>query len=564
MATARGGSTVNVAQYARVSHEEQAGDGKASIEQQIADMNALCERNGWNVERAFIECKNYVATQAPKKGKVVNPSGERADRPALLEMLDLLRTGELDGVVCWRDDRLVRHPRVAVALEDALDIGDAQRNGKAKIMVVDATGATIDRFTLSIKATIWREENRRRAERVRMGKVATLQQGRWPGSYDRLGYVTTREPGKRGRGIQLADEDQVQTVKDIFDWYEAGVSRAEIRTRLIAHGVEQKGQPGRIHDWSPEVIMVILKCKDYTGRATWSFGDGTEYEIEIPRIIEPEQFARVQARIERNKALATRHAKGVYNLQGIAECGECGSGLSVSVKRYDYWKKSDGTVKRYKKKDPIHRYVCHAAKLHSHEPHPHPYNFAGTTLDWDVWRYIVDNGIKRPDTIKTQILARQEQLQVQGESFAGDIAHARRKLAEVDQVRAFYQRQAARGKISEREFDARMEETEVDQEYWQGELARLQELRDNAETVQSGLDYVTELLTSFQVRLSEIDQTPEELRTLPGEERDRILEERQTIIRALCEKVIVSSDWSVEIHGVLDGTEAKRFGSKVS
>jgi DNA invertase Pin-like site-specific DNA recombinase len=552
---------MNVAQYARVSQEEQAGDGKASIEQQIADMNTLRERNGWNVMRAFIDCQNYVATQAPKRGKVVNPSGERADRPALLEMLDLLKTGELDGIVCWRDDRLVRHPRVAVALEDALDIGDAQRNGKAKIKVFDATGATIDRFTLSIKATIWREENRRRVERGRMGKVATLQQGRWPGSYDRLGYVTTRDPGKRGRGIQLADDDEVQTVKDIFDCYAAGVSRADIRARLIAHGAEQKGQPGRIHDWSPQVIMVILKCEDYTGRGTWSFGDGTEYEIEIPRIIEPEQFARVQARIERNKALATRHAKGVYLLQGIAECGECGSGLSVSVKRYDYWKKPDGTVKRYKKREPIHRYVCRVAKVHSHEPHPQPYNFAGTALDWEVWRYIVDNAIKRPDTIKMQILARQQQLQAQGESFDGDIAYARRKLIEVDQARAFYQRQAARGKISEREFDARMEETEVDREYWRGELARLQELRDNAERVQSGLDYVTELLASFQARLSQIDQTPEELRARSREERDRILEERQTIIRALCEKVIVWSDWNVEIRGVLDGSEAKRFGS---
>jgi len=67
----------------------------------------------------------------------------------------------------------------------------------------------------------------------------------------------------------------------------------------------------------------------------------------------------------------------------------------------------------------------------------------------------------------------------------------------------------------------------------------LQELRDNAAEVRTGLDYVTELLTLFQARLSEIDQTPEELRTLPKEEHNRILKGRQTIIRALCEKVTV-------------------------
>jgi DNA invertase Pin-like site-specific DNA recombinase len=107
----------------------------------------------------LIDCENYRATQNPSKSKMVNPSGERADRPALLELLERLKTGQLDAVVCWRDDRLVRHPRVAVALEDALDLGDARRNGKPRITLFDATGATIDRFTLSIKAAVWREEN---------------------------------------------------------------------------------------------------------------------------------------------------------------------------------------------------------------------------------------------------------------------------------------------------------------------------------------------------------------------------------------------------------------------
>ena len=161
---------MELALYARVSKEEQAEEG-ASIDQQVADMRALCERNGWNVAGVLVDCENYRATQNPKKGMIVNPSGERADRPALLELLEMLRTGETDAVACWRDDRLVRHPRVAVALEDALDIGDAQRNGRPKIGLCDATGGMIDRFTLSIKAAVWREENKRRAERSQMGKA---------------------------------------------------------------------------------------------------------------------------------------------------------------------------------------------------------------------------------------------------------------------------------------------------------------------------------------------------------------------------------------------------------
>ena len=191
--------------------------------------------------------------------------------------------------------------------------------------------------------------------------------------------------------------------------------------------------------------------------------------------------------------------------------------------------------------------------------HPSPSSFSGLALDWEVWRYIVDNGIKRPDNIKMQVLARQEELQRQGENVDGDIAHARQRLVEVDQERAFYQRQAARGKITEQEFDVRMEETEDVQLYWQSELDRLKELRDDAVNVQSGLEYVTELLISLQAQLPEIDIPPDELKTLPEEKQIDILRMRQKIIRALVQEAVVWSDRQVRLFGVIDGSEGAQF-----
>jgi hypothetical protein len=184
----------------------------------------------------------------------------------------------------------------------------------------------------------------------------------------------------------------------------------------------------------------------------------------------------------------------------------------------------------------------------------------GQRLDWEVWRYIVDKGIKQPDLIQMQVLAQQEELQSQGKSVDGEISHARRRLAEVNQERAFYQRQAARGKIDEAEFDARMEESEEARRYWKAEIKRLTELRDDAAKVQEGLDYATELLESFQARLPEIDQTPAELKAMAEEQRNAILRDRQEIVRAMTEKVIIWSDRRVKIMGVLDGGESAQFG----
>ena len=129
----------------------------------------------------------------------------------------------------------------------------------------------------------------------------------------------------------------------------------------------------------------------------------------------------------------------------------------------------------------------------------------------------------------------------------------------MDNERAFYQRQAARDKMTEAEFDARMEETEEARRYWQSEVERLRESRDNAAKVQAGLDYATELLTTLQEVLPGIDQTPQELKALPKDEREEILTARQTIIRALCDKIWVYADGRVEIEGVLDGSEAAQF-----
>ena len=74
--------------YARVSLEIQTKNDAVSIQQQLDEMQDLCRRNNWDVIGTFIDQENYRASQQPYKGKIVNPSGERADRPKFLAMLE--------------------------------------------------------------------------------------------------------------------------------------------------------------------------------------------------------------------------------------------------------------------------------------------------------------------------------------------------------------------------------------------------------------------------------------------------------------------------------------------
>jgi hypothetical protein len=176
-----------------------------------------------------------------------------------------------------------------------------------------------------------------------------------------------------------------------------------------------------------------------------------------------------------------------------------------------------------------------------------------------VWRYLVDNGIKRPDLIIEQVTARQQELIEQGESVDSDINRVRAKMAEIDQERAFYQRQAARGTITEKEFDIRMAETLEAWHSWKAEAERLQELRDNAAKVRGGIDYTIELLKTFARTLADVDVPPVEFDKLPQAQQEAILKARQKIVRALCDKITVYSTGRIVIDGLLDGSALSHF-----
>ena len=137
-----------------------------------------------------------------------------------------------------------------------------------------------------------------------------------------------------------------------------------------------------------------------------------------------------------------------------------------------------------------------------------------------------------------RVLTRQRELREQGSGIEGDIAHAQRKLEDIAQERAFYQRQMARGKMIENEFGTRMAETEQDRDHWEEEMGRLKQLRDDQQKVGAGLDYALRLMATLHSNLDGIDQGLDELLALPEDKQTEVLKERQRIVRAVVDEVI--------------------------
>ncbi|MFQ5613944.1 MAG: hypothetical protein ACE5H9_17620, partial [Anaerolineae bacterium] len=243
-------------------------------------------------------------------------------------------------------------------------------------------------------------------------------------------------------------------------------------------------------------------------------------------------------------------------------CGGCGGKLTVTAtNQYYYIYRHGKLIKRYKrpKEKLTYRYYCSQDNNYPDEAHPKPSAFQGEELDWQVWRYIADKVITHPDLIIEQVRNRQAELIAQGDSLDGDIARVDRRLAQIKRERLAYTRQLGRGKVSEAEYDVLIAECNEAREAQEEKRAHLRQLRDEAEKVQTGIAYAERLLASFRDRLPQIDQNPAELKAMSDRQQRAILKERQAMVRALCDRVVICANGEITIDGLVDVGEKNQF-----
>ena len=100
--------------YIRVSSEPQAE--KVSPEIQEKDARKYCELNGYTVVEVYRDVSRYRVGK-----KSVEPSGTRLDRPEFQRMLKDARSGRINCIIGWKEDRLYRAFRPMLEGCDDLD-----------------------------------------------------------------------------------------------------------------------------------------------------------------------------------------------------------------------------------------------------------------------------------------------------------------------------------------------------------------------------------------------------------------------------------------------------------
>jgi DNA invertase Pin-like site-specific DNA recombinase len=464
--------------YVRVSSERQAAEDRVSPRVQLEDCRTLAKQRGYVIVAEFSDVRKYRL-----RGRLVEPSGTRKDRPGYLELLRLARRGDIDVILAWKEDRLYRGLYAAVPLSEVLDErGDGLR--------VELVKEMFDRKMLGIKASIGKLEVDNIRERMIMGRSARLDESRVPGGPTRYGY--RRSPDDQN----IVDDDEAAIVRQIFHWYLDGIPLMEMRRRLNASGTPPR--TGGV--WSKATITKILYVGDFyaMGQYTTTL-EGKTYTIACPPIINRDTWHRACERRKKNRVYPGRNVKEDYLCRGLVSC-PCG------------WLWSARTVRR--KGGLMTKAGYYACPRPAHQPdrvHPDcPKTIGSGKLDEFVWRY-VKGLLLHPDALHRAIDVKLAELEAREGDLDGDIARAERRLEEMDDERQWIIRMGRLKQLTEKDMSVQLAELEFERFAVEKQLADLKVATAVHEKARALKKWADEYLAEISRGLAILDRDPGEL-----------------------------------------------------
>lgn len=217
--------------YVRVSTAEQV-EGFGLLVQRNA-IGAYCKMNGYRLVRSFAD-------------EGLSGSNGLDTRQGLAELLAMVESGAVSGLVVYRLDRLARD----LVLQETL----LARMRKAGVEVLSVSEPDIDSddatrvLVRQVLGAIGQYERALIRSRMMAGKAAKIARGGYAGGQPRF--------GKAAQDKALVDDpDELETVRLIRIWNGEGCSTREIVQRL-----EEAGRrPKRGERWYPMTVRRIAE-----------------------------------------------------------------------------------------------------------------------------------------------------------------------------------------------------------------------------------------------------------------------------------------------------------------
>ena len=184
-------------------------------------------------------------------------------RPQMMKALELISTGEYDGIVCMDIDRLSRGSSLDSGyITQVLQVNDC------KIITPDKTydlNTESDEQFADMKFMFSRYELKTITKRLTNGRNTSASEGKWVGSVAPYGYEIYKLKGEKGNSLKI-NPDEARVVQMIYDLY----TTENMGYNAIAHSLNLlhlKTTTGQ--HWTQPCIINVLKNEVYMGKIRW-------------------------------------------------------------------------------------------------------------------------------------------------------------------------------------------------------------------------------------------------------------------------------------------------------
>ena len=291
--------------YARKSSESEDRQVE-SISSQVDVLKKLSEERKLEIIDILTEAK----------------SAKAPGRPVFNEMLERIKNGEADGIVCWKTDRLFRNP---------VDFGTISwmlQNSIIKhIQCSDRSYYPEDNVLLmSVEQGMANQFIRDLSKNTQRGLKAKAERGWYP-AQPPLGYL--HNPNKRkGEKEMMKDPARFDMTRKIFDWMLSG---NYLPSQVVEKAEKELGLKNRFYrSIGRATIYQILRNPFYYGYYEYPKGSGNWIKGNHESMITKIEYDRIQKLLSKNENPKPESKQFAFT--GLIRCGECGAMITAEDK----------------------------------------------------------------------------------------------------------------------------------------------------------------------------------------------------------------------------------------
>jgi len=250
-------------------------------------------------------------------------SAKRPDvRPKFKALLQEIDDGEIDGIICWKLDRLSRNPTDSGRIQQLLQDGKLQHIQTAEKSYFPEDNAIV----MSVEAGMSNQYIRELATNTKRGMRSKAEKGDKPG-VPPVGYLNDKL-----NKVIIADPDNFKLVRILWDKMLTGtysmaqlvdIAEFDLNIRTPVRG-RTGGKPIAYSS-----LCVMFKNPFYTGKLLFN---GEIYKGNQPRMVSDEEFERVQQIIDPTHTTRPKDKTYNFELRNLFKCGECGFAITAEQK----------------------------------------------------------------------------------------------------------------------------------------------------------------------------------------------------------------------------------------